>query len=123
MKKIKKYARGLLATKFISIILGFGPFYAIIALKDRSSGVNVSIALIYILFYLANCILNVVFCELLSNNFSKSNFEDFETFSKCDYLKTTFNQKYKFINKVKNNCEKIFVVNLISSILEALNIF
>lgn len=123
MKKIKKYARGLLATKFISIILGFGAFCAIIAFKDRSSGVKVSIALIYILFYLANCILNVVFCELLSNNFSKSNFEDFETFSKCDYLKTTFNQKYKFINKVKNNCEKIFVVNLISSILEALNIF
>ena len=128
MKEIKKYARGLLATKFISIIFIILNICALWCYKMSSKTYiadrNLLISAAFCTsFFLANSILNVVFFELLSNNFTKSNFEDFKTFSKCDYLKSTFKNKYKFMNKVKNNCEKIFVVNLISSILEALNIF
>ena len=128
MEKIKKYARGLLATKFISIILIILPIFAGICYnnsnKSEKADKNMFIFyLFYTLFFLANIILNVVFNELLSNNFSQSNFEDFETFSKCGYLKFTFHRNYKFVNKVKKNCEKIFVVNLISNILEALDKF
>ena len=128
MEKIKKYARGLLATKFISIILSIISICAWWSYnksyKTSTADKNIFIfSIFFTLFYLANCILNVVFNELLSNNFSQSNFEDFETFSKCAYLKSNFRIKYKFMNKVKKNCEKIFVVNLISSILEALNVF
>ena len=92
-----------------------------------SSNARFFFGLAIIVFYIANSVLNVVFIELLSNNFSDSNFEDFETFSHCDYIKGTFEDKYEFIINVKKNCKKIFAVNLISSILEAcflkLNLF
>ena len=72
---------------------------------------------------LINTILKIIFFELLSQNISDSNFEDFETFSDCDYLYGGFKKKYDFITTVKKNCQRISVVNLISSIFEALNIF
>ena len=80
-------------------------------------------SIIFTLLYLTNCILNVVFFELLSNKINDSNFEDFEKFSKCEYLIGKFKKKYSFITTVKKNCQRIGVVNFISSILEALNIF
>ena len=128
MKEIKKYSIGLLVSKLISILMVICAACASKAyedsLKTDVADKNMIIfSLIFTIFYIANSILNVVFFELLSHNFSDSNFEDFETFSNCAYLTRKFKRKYDFINTVKNNCERISVVNLISSILEALNVF
>ena len=128
MKEIKKYSVGLLVSKFISILL---VIFAVIAkisfecsYKSHVAYKNIKIfGIFFTILYLINSILNVVFFELLSNNFSDSNFEDFEKFSSCSYLNGAIEKNYDFISTVKNNCERISVVNLISSILEALNIF
>ena len=128
MKEIKKYSIGLLVSKLISFLMVICAACVIKAYEDSTKGSDadknmIIFAIIFTIFYIANSILNVVFFELLSHNFSDSNFEDFETFSNCAYLTRKFKKKYDFINTVKNNCERISVVNLISSILEALNVF
>ena len=128
MKEIKKYSIGLLVSKLISILMVICAACACKAYEDSTKGSYANknmktFAIIFTIFYIANSILNVVFFEFLSHNFSDSNFEDFETFSNCAYLNRKFKRKYDFINTVKNNCERISVVNLISSILEALNVF
>ena len=128
MKEIKKYSIGLLVSKLISILMVICAACASKAyedsLKTDVADKNMIIfAIIFTIFYIANSILNVVFFELLSHNFSDSNFEDFETFSNCAFLTRKFKRKYDFISTVKNNCERISIVNLISTILEALNVF
>ena len=128
MKEIKKYSIGLLVSKLISFLMIICAAGAIIAYEKSTKGSYadknmIIFAIIYTILYIINSILNVVFFELLSHNFSDSNFEDFETFSNCAYLTRKFKRKYDFINTVKNNCERISVVNLISTILEALNVF
>ena len=128
MKEIKKYSIGLLVSKLISFLMIICAACAIIAYEKSTKGSYadknmIIFAIIYTILYIINSILNIVFFELLSHNFSDSNFEDFETFSNCAYLTRKFKRKYDFINTVKNNCERISVVNLISTILEALNVF
>ena len=120
MKKIKKFAKALLATKFISM----GSVIAICILRVCSRYETAMCFLILFgLIYLANNICNVIFLEKLNNYFSESNFYDFEKFSKCDYIQSTFKRHYKFINTVNKNCKRIFIVSFISSILEAINVF
>lgn len=121
MKKIKKFAKALLALKFISIGTGF--FTGIVKVccrkhKDTSIGFLLLLSLIYI----ANNILNVIFMEKLNSYYSESNFYDFEKFSKCAYIQTTFKRSYKFMKTVDKNCKRIFIVNFISAILEAISI-
>lgn len=128
MDKIKKFSIGLLVSKFISILLVIFAAYAKFlydeSFKTEVAEKNILIfSIIYTILYLINCVLNVVFYELLSNKINDSNFEDFEKFEKCKYLIGNFKKKYEFIINVKNNSERIGVVNFISSILEALNIF
>ena len=82
MKEIKKYSVGLLVSKFISILL---VIFAVIAkisfecsYKSDVAYKNIKIfAIFFTMLYLINSILNIVFFELLSHNFSDSNFEDF----------------------------------------------
>ena len=121
MKKIKKFAKALLASKFISIGTIF--LMGIVnccyrECKKASIGVLVLLGLIYI----ANNIINIIFMEKLNSYHSESNFYDFEKFSKCAYIQTTFKRSYKFMKTVDKNCKRIFVVNFISSILEAINL-
>jgi len=128
MKEIKKYSIGLLVSKLISMLMILCAACACKAYKDSSKDYYadknmIKFAIIYTILYIINSILNIVFFELLSHNFSDSNFEDFETFSNCAFLTRKFKRKYDFISTVKNNCERISIVNLISTILEALNVF
>ena len=128
MKEIKKYSIGLLVSKLISFLMIICAACAITFYEKSTKGSYadknmIIFAIIYTILYIINSILNIVFFELLSHNFSDSNFEDFETFSNCAYLTRKFKRKYDFINTVKNNCERISVVNLISTILQALNVF
>ena len=120
MDKIKKFARAILATKFVSI--GNVVLVYIVFLCCKSQNTRIGFVLLYVLIYLTNCILNVIFIEKLSNYYSESNFYDFERFSKCDYLKGTFRKSYEYMNNVKKNCFRIFVINFISAIFEAINI-
>ncbi len=123
MEKIKKFAKALVATKFIS--MGIVIFISILRVCQfkRNKVVVIIIILLIVIIFITNNILNVIFIEKLNSYFSESNFHDFEKFSNCDYISPTFQRDYKFMNTVKKNYEKIFVVNYINSILEAINLF
>ena len=126
LEKIKGIAKAILIAKFISVGL------IILNLLLHSCwdihyfcekiGCHLLLHIIIILIFTASSIVNVIFTEKLSNYFSQSNFYDFERFSKCDYLNVNFKKKYDFINTIKKNCERILIVNFISSILEGLNV-
>ncbi len=121
MKKIKKFAKALLASKFISI----GTFFFIGIVNGcyrKCKDTSICFFLLFCLIYIANNILNVIFMEKLNSYYRESNFYDFEKFSKCAYIQTTFKRSYKFMKTVDKNCKKIFVVNFISAILEAISI-
>lgn len=137
MDEIKKYAKALLVTKFVSIGLVIYASLLRICFADRLEQYceilekkyfkrikrKYFFSISVIIPYIANNILNVIFLEKLSDYYSDSNFYDFERYSKCDYMQKNFKRKYKFVTTVKKNCNKVFIVNMISSILEAINIF
>jgi len=137
MGKIKKYSIGLLVSKLISILLEIINFCAILSYEKCSSKTDVDDSVddsvddrymiifgyVFTICSLINNILNIVFIEKFSQHFSDSNFEDFEKFLDCSYLIGAFKKKYDFITTVKKNGERLSIVNLISSILEAFNCF
>ena len=128
MGKIKKYSIGLLVSKLISILLVIVQLCAIFA-YENSGKTNVAeknmmiFGIVFTICSLINSILNIVFFEKFSQHFSDSNFEDFEKFLDCSYLIGAFKKKYDFITTVKKSGERISVVNLISSIIDAFNCF
>ena len=69
--------------------------------------------LFYIFFVLA-VILSIAFAIVFAHYYFKGNYDDFEEFSRCRYLKMTFKSDYDFIFKIKNGFKMPFVLILIT---------
>ena len=70
---------------------------------------------IFALIRIILSILDLIFFIIISVNYYKSNFDDFEDFSECKYfIDTDFNKDYDFVFVVKRNFKKFFILTLIS---------
>ena len=112
MKKIHKYSIYLIKLFFIDLIL----FFLIIPFRFISQNDKIeSIKIILSIFSSIISILELIFFIILSKDYYKSNFDDFEDFSECVYFKDSdFNKDYDFVFVVKNNYENFFFLTLIT---------
>ena len=70
---------------------------------------------IFALIRIILSILDLIFFIIISVNYYKSNFDDFEDFSECKYfIDTDFNKDYDFVFVVKRNFKKFFILTLIT---------
>ena len=115
MKKIKKFSLATIIIFSISFGLIFISFIMIIIGLIAECGANyfkVIIPIISILGFLAS-ILTFIFFIILSVHYFKSNFDDFDKFNDCAYLNPHFDKDYDFVNVVKDNYLKYFIVYII----------
>ena len=115
MKKIKKYARALLATIFISIgslILAL----IFLCISKCSYGMKDCIAgsICFYIILVLGVILSLVFAIILAHYYYKGNYSDFEEFSRCSYLTNRFRSDYDFIFKIKEGYNAPFFLVLIA---------
>ena len=112
MTKIHKYSKALIYIFFIDLM--FVIFYIILDIirKRKEFG---CIEYIFALIRIILSILDLIFFIIISVNYYKSNFDDFEDFSECKYfIDTDFNKDYDFVFVVKRNFKKFFILTLIS---------
>lgn len=104
IEKIKKYATALLSTILISI----GSFVLsgiLICISKHSyhySENSLCCASFFYVICLLGIILSLAFAIVLAYYYSKGNYNDFEDFSRCRYLKKNFRADYDFIFQIKN---------------------
>ena len=108
-KEIKKYSKAVLATLFIGI--GSIIMAAILAKCLPALGC------LFYCFFIISVILFLSFFIVLAHHYFKSNFSDFEEFSKCRYLTEKFKTNYNFIFKIKDEFNMPFVLVLITEFL------
>ena len=65
-------------------------------------------------FAVISVILCLAFSIVLAHHYFKSNFSDFEEFSKCRYLIRQFKRDYNFIFTIKNEFKMPFVLILLT---------
>ena len=126
MKKIKKFSLAIIITFSISFGLIFISLIMIIIglIAECRENYFLVIPIIAILGYLAS-IVSFIFFIILSVHYFKSNFDDFDKFRDCEYLNPSFDKDYDFVDVVKDNYLKyfivyiiVFVLNIIDNILE-----
>ena len=122
MKKIKKFSLAIIITFSISFGLIFISLIMIIIglIAECRENYFLVIPIIAILGYLAS-IVSFIFFIILSVHYFKSNFDDFDKFSDCEYLNPSFYKDYDFVNVVKDNYFKYFIVNIILFVLNDAN--
>ena len=112
IKRIKKYSKAVLATIFISL----GSFIMIIifsCLKDRHEDIlSFFVSLLGLIYTISN-ILCIAFAIVLAHDYLKSNFSDFEEFSRCRYLLKHFKKDYNFIFIIKEEFKMLFIFILL----------
>ena len=114
MTKIHKYSTALICIFFIDLILII--LYGILDYIRKSKDVDCIKYINGIVKLIRGIlmILNLIFFIILSVNYYRSNFDDFEDFSKCKYfIDTDFNKDYDFVFVVKKNYKKFFILTLI----------
>ena len=126
MKKIKKFSLAIIITFSISFGLTFISLIMIIIglIAECRENYFLVIPIIALLGYLAS-IVSFIFFIILSVHYFKSNFDDFDKFRDCEYLNPSFDKDYDFVDVVKDNYLKsfivyiiVFVLNIIDNILE-----
>ena len=126
MKKIKKFSLAIIITFSISFGLTFISLIMIIIglIAECRENYFLVIPIIALLGYLAS-IVSFIFFIILSVHYFKSNFDDFDKFRDCEYLNPSFDKDYDFVDAVKDNYLKyfivyiiVFVLNIIDNILE-----
>jgi hypothetical protein len=108
IKRIKKYSRAVLATIFISL----GSMIMVIIfseLKDCNENFASYFIGLFSFFYVISDILCLAFAIVLAHDYFKSNFSDFEKFSKCRYLMKQFKKDYNFIFIIKDEFKMPFI--------------
>ena len=123
MKKIKKYAKALITTYLITVIVTVLTFiYSIVgeALFKNKKKCLAIFSLLIFLIVLVVSILSLVFFIILSVNYFKGKFDKFEDFSECKYLNNQFKSDYHFVSVVKDNFKKFFILNIISIVLSCI---
>ena len=130
MKNIKKYSTALLSMLIISLILSvlfifFAILYKICCSTHQTCGGV--LLMIYLFINFIRNILSLVFFIILSVNYFRCDFDNFEDFSECKYLHKAFQNDYHFVFVVKNTYIKCFILYLVSMLLDCfeicLNIF
>ena len=119
MKKIKKFSLGTIIIFSISFGITIINLTMLIVGLICELGAKFFMILIPICFILSllSSILALIFFIILSVHYFKSNFDDFDEFSKCEYLNPYFDKDYDFVYVVKNNYLKYFIVYLIIFVL------
>ena len=123
MKKIKKYAKALITTYLITVIVTVLTFiYSIVgeALFKNKKKCLAIFSLLIFLIVLVVSILSLVFFIILSVNYFKGKFDKFEDFSECKYLNNQFKSDYHFVSVVKDNFKKFFILNIIGIVLSCI---
>lgn len=116
IKNIRKYAKVLLSTIFISID---SLVITNILINITKSQCISCVKCFFIIFILA-LILSIAFAIVFAHYYFNGNYNNFEEFSRCRYLTKKFKTDYDFIFKIKNEFNMPFVLILI---LEFCNFF
>ena len=112
MTKIHKYSKALIYIFFIDLM--FIILSIILDIISERKEID-CIKCIFALIRFILSILDLIFFIILSVNYYKSNFDDFEDFSECKYfIDTDFNKDYDFVFVVKRNFKKFFILTLIT---------
>ena len=123
MEKIKKYSLAIIILFFAAIILSILNLLLLLGgacCSGCASLLGILILIFTILKILAP-LLSFIFFIILSVHYFKSNFGDFDDFSDCRYLNSYFDTEYDFVDVVKDNYLKYFIVHLIIFVLEIIN--
>ena len=113
IKRIKKYCKAVLATLFIaigSLIMIIISFFLDKCTKEWGTLFRG----LFFFFAVISVILCLAFSIVLAHHYFKSNFSDFEEFSKCRYLTRQFKRDYNFIFTIKNEFKMPFVLILLT---------
>ena len=118
MKKIRKFSLATIIVFSISFGLIFISLIMIIIgiIAECPKNYFLIIPILAILGFLAS-IVSFIFFIILSVHYFKSNFDDFDKFGDCEYLNPNFDKDYDFINVVKDNYLKYFIVYIIVFVL------
>ena len=114
IKKIEKYSKAVVSTLFI----GIGSIIMSAILVCCLPGC----AALFYLFFIISVILCLSFSIVLAHHYFKSNFSDFEEFSKCRYLTKQFKTDYDFIFKIKDEFKMPFVLVLFTEFLNCFSL-
>ena len=122
MKKIKKFSLAIIITFSISFGLTFISLIMIIIglIAECRENYFLVIPIIALLGYLAS-IVSFIFFIILSVHYFKSNFDDFDKFRDCEYLNPSFDKDYDFVDVVKDNYLKSFIVYIIVFVLNCID--
>ena len=115
MDNIHKYSTGLLSIFFIQagllVLFIVGLIISIITEFDAFA----FFIILYFLLDILCSILNLIFFIILSVNYYKCKFNNFQDFGGCYFFdKEKFMEDYDNVFKVKNNFKKVFIINIIS---------
>ena len=119
MKKIKKFSLATIIIFSISFgitIINLTMIIVGLICECRANFFKIIIP-VFLILSLLSSILALIFFIILSVHYFKSNFDDFDEFSKCEYLNPYFDKDYDFVYVVKNNYLKYFIVYLIIFVL------
>ena len=119
MKKIKKFSLATIIIFSISFgitIINLTMIIVGLICECRANFFKIIIP-VFLILSLLSSILTLIFFIILSVHYFKSNFDDFDEFSKCEYLNPYFDKDYDFVYVVKNNYLKYFIVYLIIFVL------
>ena len=123
MKKIRKFS--LASVILIGISFGLtiiNILIIIIGLLCQCNEDFFKIMLPIILILSLFCsIIAFIFFIILSVHYFKSNFDDFDKFSECDYINPMFDKDYDFVHTVKDNYLKYFIVHLVLFVLNIID--
>ena len=119
MKKIKKFSLAtiiIFSITFGITIINLTMIIVGLICECRANFFKIIIP-VFLILSLLSSILTLIFFIILSVHYFKSNFDDFDEFSKCEYLNPYFDKDYDFVYVVKNTYLKYFIVYLIIFVL------
>lgn len=123
MKKIKKYSLALWILLLISFLTGVIhiefdlPDSFVFTCCNRSDKSYKIFMAVNRILNLLSTILAFIFFILVSVYYFKVNFDDYDEFSKCEYLNSHFENEYDFINVVKKNYLRFFIGYIVALFL------
>ena len=123
MEKIKKYSLAIIILFFASIVLTILNVLLLLggACCASCAGFLGCLTVIFTIIKILASLLSFIFFIILSVHYFKSNFDDFDDFSHCRYLNSYFDREYDFVDVVKDNYLKYFIVQLIIFVLDIID--
>ena len=123
MNNIKKFSLALIILNFISLGLEIMTIIVIVSIalccRNGSQDYLVCIIIVSTILKILCSLLSFIFFIITSVNYFKSDFDELEKFSNCEYIKSNFDRDYKFVFDVKDTYLKYFIIYFV---IFALNI-